>query len=306
MSPKRRLFTSVAATLSLAAMTWTALGTVSPAAGQEPAAEIHEVRRAKPRPPTFDEPIFILVMGGDARTGNPEKTRMDAIQIVGIDPVAGRASILGIPRDSWVEIPGFGSNKINAAGVFGGPDLMVETVEKRSGCRFDYYALTNFAGFRALIDDLGGVRMDIKQRLFESTGSRIDLQPGRQKLNGKQALAFTRLRKTSARPLGDLSRSAAQGELMAALLGEVRRDFTGSPGTLLRALASIHKHLALNISLADTMRLGQAVLRIEQKKVTTGVVDGAIDEVSGISIVRITDRGSAQFVDICSDGLLGS
>jgi polyisoprenyl-teichoic acid--peptidoglycan teichoic acid transferase len=306
MSPKRRLFTGMVATLTAAALTWTALGTATPASGQDPAAEIHEVHRAKPRPPTLDEPIFILVMGGDARTGNPEKTRVDAISIVGIDPVAGKASILGIPRDSWVDIPGYGTNKINAAGVFGGPDLMVETVEKRSGCRFDYYALTNFAGFRTLIDDLGGIRMDIEQRLFETRGSRIDLQPGRQTLDGKQALAFARLRKTSARPLGDISRSAAHGELMVAMLGEMRRDFTKSPGALLRALASIHKHLALNISLADTMRLGQAVLRIEQKEVTTAVVNSALDSVNGISIVRITDSGSAQFVDICSDGLLGS
>lgn len=306
MSPRIRLATGILGCLALTATTWAAFGPAIPASGQEPSAQIHQTYRAKSRPPKFDEPIFLLVLGGDARNGNPTQTRMDAIQIIGIDPVAGRASILGIPRDSWVEIPGYGTNKINAAGVFGGPELMLETVEKQSGCRFDYWALTNFGGFRNLVDDIGGVRMNISERLFERTGSRVDLQPGRQSLTGKQALAFTRLRKTSARPLGDISRSGAQGEFLVAMLSEMRRDFAATPGSLLRALSSVRRHLALDIPLADTLRLGQAVLQLDPAKVTRAVVSSSLDEVNGISIVRITDRGSAQFVDICSDGVLGS
>lgn len=307
MTPKTRLSSSAIALVTATAAMWSVLGsTTLPASGQAPAVEIHSVERGTPRPPKFEEPIFILMLGGDARSGNPTTTRMDAIQIIGIDPVSGAASILGVPRDAYVEISGYGSNKITAAGIFGGPELMIETLEQRSGCRFDYWALTNFPGFRGLINDIGGVEMNIRERLSESRGSRIDLQPGVQTLDGTQALAFTRLRKTSARPLGDISRSAAQGELLVAMLAELRRDFRSTPGSILRALGAVRRHFALDISLADTLRLGQAVLQIDPMNVTRSVVDGELAMAGAASIVRITERGSEQFVDICSDGILGS
>src|SRR4029453_17045092 len=96
-------------------------------------------------------------MGRDARPGRSAvNARADSIHIVGVNPRVGRVSILGIPRDSWVAIPGSGTNKINAALVRGGPELLVRTVEQLSGIQIDAFVLTGFVGFERLGDPLGG------------------------------------------------------------------------------------------------------------------------------------------------------
>lgn len=305
MSPRRRLATLVCGLLVATATTWTIVGPTLPAAGQDKEAVIHRVVHGEARAPTFLEPIFILLLGGDAREGNPELVRMDAIHILGIDPVRGRASLLGIPRDSWVEIPGSGSDKIAHAGFYGGADLMVDTVERRSGCRFDYYLLTSFPGFVELIDEIGGIEFDVPEAITSSSTSIIDLEPGTQTLNGREALSYARVRKGPARPEGDISRSAAQNDLLVAALIEMRGDVREKPRSLLRALGSMRRWLRMDIPLADAFRLGQAFLQIEPSQVTTGVVDNVLDFVGDVSVVQITDEGGAQFVDICSDGLLG-
>ena len=99
---------------------------------------------------------FILVIGSDARPGeSPEGTRGDSLHIVGVNPAKGAVSIVGIPRDSFVPIPGVGTRKINEA-LLGGSDLVVRTVEQLTGVSIDGYVLTGFAGFRDLVNAVGG------------------------------------------------------------------------------------------------------------------------------------------------------
>jgi LCP family protein required for cell wall assembly len=283
---------------------WVSLGTVVPASSQEPSITIRTKVRGTDRPPAFDAPLFLLVLGGDARDGNPEDSRMDAIHIVGIDPVTGRAGILGIPRDAWVLLPGRGYDKINAASAYGGLDLMIDTVEAVSGCTIDHAMLVNFQGFRNVINEIGGVTLDVPQRLVEQGFSNIDLQPGRQVLDGADALAWSRLRKGPGRPNGDLSRSAAQNELLIATLREARRDFTRSPGSLLRMLAAFRAQVAHDLDLEQMMRLGQALVAIRPGNIRTAVVDGYDDSIGGVSVVRISREGQDRFVDLCGDGVL--
>jgi len=294
----------IAGLTAATASIWVGLGAVLPARSQQPAITIRTKIRGTDRPPSLDAPVFLLVLGGDAREENPENSRMDAIHIVGIDPTTGRAGILGIPRDAWVPLPGRGYEKINAASAYGGLDLMVETVEALSGCTFDHTVLVNFQGFRNVVNGMGGVTMDIPERLFERGASGIDLQPGRQLLNGKQALAWNRLRKGSARPFGDFSRSQAQNDFLVAALREARRDFTRSPGSLLRLLSTFRSNVAHDLDLTSMLRLGQAFLALEPRNVRTDVVDGSLGFVEGISIVQITREGQEQFVDLCGDGAL--
>lgn len=300
----RRFAALLTVLATLTSSLWLALGAVLPARSQEPAIVIRSKERGTDRPPSFEEPVFLLVLGGDARIGNPEDALMDAIHIVGIDPVSGRAGILGIPRDAWVELPGRGFDKINAAATYGGLELMIETVESVSGCSFDHTIATNFQGFRRLIDRIGGVTFDVPERLYEEKGSRIDLQPGRQLLSGKQSLAWNRLRTGSARPEGDVSRSAAHNEFMVAALREARRDFTRSPGSLLRILGAVRTEVIHDLDLTAMIRLGQAMLALEPANVRTDVVDARTGTVNGVSVVQITREGQERFVDLCGDGAL--
>lgn len=306
----RRRFGYTLGGLTIAtAIAWGSLG-ITVSAAQAPAT----ISRAHDAdfPPAIDEPVFMLILGGDARgtkgseyggVANPTAVRMDSIHIVAIDPVSKSASIVGIPRDSYVQIPGRSQTKINSAGTFGGPELTVRTVEELSGCRFDYYALTSFQGFTRIIDDLGGVTFDVDKALNDSKAD-IDVKAGTQTFDGATALGWARSR--YSRPRGDFDRSLAQGDLMVAALTEARKLAEKDVGVPLRSLATLRRNLKLNIPVDEAFRLGLSMLRLDPENVTNIVVDGMNDSVNGSSVVRITDRGRSQLVDICDDGQLGS
>jgi LCP family protein required for cell wall assembly len=288
----------------VAALLWTSVGSVHGASSQEKPARIARAHEGS-RTPSFEEPIFLLLLGGDALRGNPERVRMDSIHILGIDPVSRRATLIGIPRDSFVEIPGRGSGKITSAGSAGGPELMIRTVERLSGCRFDYYMLTSFQGFVRLVNEFGGINFDVPYRLFEKKRSRVDLSAGPQLLLGREALGWARNRYDARRPRGDFDRSFAQGQLIIAALAEARADYAESAGTALRALGALRRNLRMNIPLDEALRLGLMALRIPPENVTNIVVDGAAASNGGASIVKISQTGRNQLADACADALPG-
>ena len=107
---------------------------------------------------------------------SPEATRGDSLHIVGVNPAKGAISILGIPRDSYVPIPGVGTRKINEA-LLHGPDLMVKTVEQLTGVAIDGYVLTGFAGFQDLVNAVGGIGVDVPYAMHDPY-SHADFPPG--------------------------------------------------------------------------------------------------------------------------------
>ena len=107
--------------------------------------------------------LFVLVIGNDARAGNPDRSRADAIHIVGLDTKTLRGGILNFPRDTWVSIPGHGSGKINEALYDGGPQLLARTLENLTGIRIDLWVMTGFEGFKPVMTSfilgiIGGVK----------------------------------------------------------------------------------------------------------------------------------------------------
>ncbi|HWL89834.1 MAG TPA: LCP family protein, partial [Actinomycetota bacterium] len=116
--------------------------------------------------PTGRRTITILAIGSDARFGqNPLRSRADSIHVIFLHPRKGHAVVVGIPRDSWVSIPGLGANKINAAMASGGPARMVQTVESNFGARIDYWAVTSFWGIGRMVDQVGGLQVRIPFRM---------------------------------------------------------------------------------------------------------------------------------------------
>ncbi len=149
-----------------------------------------------------------LATGGDVGEG-----RTDTIIVVHI-PKSGKATMVSIPRDSYVPIPGWGRDKINAAFAQGGPQLLVQTVEGATGLYIDHYAEIGFGGFAGIVDALGGVNLCVPYPIDDPLAG-INLQPGCQDLTGSQALGFVRTRAT---PLADLDRMKNQRAFMSALL----------------------------------------------------------------------------------------
>lgn len=160
------------------------------------------------------------------RTGDAGGQRTDTILIAHLPDNDTPATLVSLPRDLNVDIPGHGSGKINSAFRFG-PDVLVKTVEQKTGLRMDHYAEINFAGFAEMVDAVGGVELDIDKPMHDTeTGATI--KAGHQTLDGAQALAFVRMRHSSATPRSDLDRVANQRKFIGALASEI-----SSPGTFL-------------------------------------------------------------------------
>lgn len=160
-----------------------------------------------------------LSTGGDLGSG-----RTDTILLVHIPGLlsAQTATMVSIPRDSYVPIPGWGMDKINAAFAVGGPALLAQTVEESTGVRLDHYADIGFAGFGKVVDALGGVQVCPPEPISDPLAG-IDLPAGCQTVGGPDALGYVRSRAT---PRADLDRMLHQREFMASLLQRATSPLT--------------------------------------------------------------------------------
>ncbi|WP_179129621.1 LCP family protein [Corynebacterium pacaense] len=164
------------------------------------------------------EDIDRLGTGGDIGLG-----RTDTIMVLHI-PRSGEPTLLSIPRDSYINIPGYGMDKANAAFTVGGPQLLTQTVEEATGLRIDHYAEIGMGGLANMVDAVGGVQLCPAEPIDDPLAN-LNVQAGCQEFDGATALGYVRTRATA---MGDLDRVVRQREFFAALLGTVT-----SPATLL-------------------------------------------------------------------------
>lgn len=156
---------------------------------------------------TKNDSINILVMGIDTPSG--WEARSDSLNLVHIDFENNRIGILAIPRDTLVDIPGHGEDKINHAHMFGGPELSCLTVSRFLNIPIDYYVEVNFPLFMNLVDQIGGVTLNVEKPLYYddyAADLHVNLQPGVQKLNGYQAMGYVRFRHDNASDWGRIDR----------------------------------------------------------------------------------------------------
>jgi len=155
------------------------LGAVGPATAHASSGVVIGTAHAGFTPSlTGTKPIVILAVGSGARPGDDVMHSLsDSIHLIFLSPGNHHATIVGIPRDSWVPIPGHGTTKINAALGYGGPDLMVQTIESLTGVHIDYWAITTFWGFTNMINQINGLTVDVPFPFHDPTYSRADLQP---------------------------------------------------------------------------------------------------------------------------------
>lgn len=197
-----------------------------------------------------------LLVGSDSReglteeekkrlgTGSAEGQRTDTIMMLHV-PTTGDPVLVSIPRDSYLPIPDNGENKINAAYAFGGPELLVQTVETNTGVRIDGYLEVGFGGFVNVIDALGGIEMCLDEPAQDDK-AHIDLPAGCQNLNGVNALGYVRMRSND--PTGDLARVKRQREMLSAMA-----DKAASPASVLNPI----RYWKLNKAAATSVGVGQ-------------------------------------------------
>jgi polyisoprenyl-teichoic acid--peptidoglycan teichoic acid transferase len=273
-------------------------------AAEPPLVEIHAAHGASYVPALEGKrPLFILVLGSDARQGEQvARLRADSIHIVGINLRQRKASILGFPRDSYVPIPGHGSSKINNAMTFGGPQLMVSTVERLTGIRMDFWLLTSFKGLRQMVDAVGGVTVKVPYPMHDPY-SGANFRAGPQRMGGAKALAFARNRHDT--PNGDFSRSLNQGVLMLSALTELRKDFGKSPTVLFRWIAALWRGVQSDLPAKTLFDLALTATQVRPSSVKNVVVPGSTGTAGGASVVFISGSARQLYNDIRRDGVIG-
>ncbi len=246
------------------------------------------------------DPLFILAIGSDARPRKPvDGALADSLHIIGVNRRTGDASILGIPRDSYVPIPGAATQKINASLFHGGPNLVVETVERLTSIEIDAYLLTGFEDFRRMVSEIGGIEITISEGMSDFY-SGAHFQAGPARLDGPKALAFSRNRHDVRG--GDIGRSLNQGRLMIAALRELREDVRKDPLALFRWLLVGAKYLDTDLSFLEMLELLTAALTTD--KVKNRVATGGGGFVGGASVIRLGASAQAMFRDLARDGSL--
>jgi polyisoprenyl-teichoic acid--peptidoglycan teichoic acid transferase len=217
-------------------------------------------------------PVNILVMGIDLPLDLPEDVpendvfagRSDTMLLLRVDPDTQAVSVLSIPRDTQVDIPGLGIEKINYANVEGGPTLSAQVVSRTlNGVTIDRYVRVSTGAFRELVDLMGGIEVDVPERMeyVDNTQKlKIDLQPGRQTLTGEQAEQFARFRNDAN---GDIGRVQRQQQVIRAL-----REKLSSPVMITRipqAIELFQKYIDTNLTMEEMLALANFGLDLDQE-----------------------------------------
>ncbi len=275
-------------------------GTTAAPPPEPPIIELHRTSDAA----FFDAggsstPLFILVIGSDVREGSPRGGRADSLHLVAIDPSRGRGTIVGIPRDSYVPIPGEGRRKINASLATGGPERTVQTVSQLAGVPIHYWAAVEFSRFRQLVDAVGGIDVEVPYSMSD-TASGAFFSPGSRHMNGAEALAFSRARKSI--PGGDFGRSMNQGRVLLASLSKFRKE-ASSPLRLASYLVAFHTLVETNVPTRDLLRLAAIGGRIDPGKVENLVLPGGSGSAGGASVVLLGPGAGEIFNAIRDDAV---
>ncbi|MFV0426579.1 MAG: LCP family protein [Beutenbergiaceae bacterium] len=165
-----------------------------------------------------------LLAGSDSRADGvltADQTagaRTDTIMVLTVPP-NGTSSLISLPRDTYADIPGHGPNKLNAAFAWGGPPLLVQTVEGLTGLQVDHYVEIGMGGVAGLVDAVGGVELCLDYAVDDPNSNLVWSEPGCQVVDGITALAFARMR--YADPLGDIGRTQRQQQVIQAVTGAV-------------------------------------------------------------------------------------
>ncbi|ADD02136.1 MULTISPECIES: LCP family protein [Thermoanaerobacter] len=235
--------------------------------------------------------INILVLGVD-ETSPTDPKRSDTMILLSYNPKTNKAYILSIPRDTMIKLDKYGTQKINAAYPIGGPQLAMDTVSQLIGEPVDYYVKIGYEGFKQLVDDLGGVEMNVPvdMNYDDYAGNlHIHLKKGVQLLDGEKALQLVRFRHGYAEQ--DLERVKVQREFLLAMFEKAK-----NPSTLLkihRILKTINQYVETNIPPVTMLKYADYILKLDKENIKTATLPGTPQYVNGIAYY-ITDPQEIQ------------
>jgi LCP family protein required for cell wall assembly len=245
--------------------------------------------RAATRPVLPGEPTNILLIGSDTRPSEGDPGRSDSLIFVRMDPRQDFISMLSFPRDSYVPIPGVGNAKINEAYSYG-PAKTIQTVEALTGEPVNYYVIIDFTGFQKLVDEVGGVYIDVDRRYYnKNVGTAatnyddIDLQPGYQKLDGANALDFVRYRHNDS----DYARIARQQMFLSELKRQTKQVSNLTKPTSLRRIFA--ENIETNLTnVPKFLSILELALTAPKDRIARVSVRGSGNIINGASVEEVS------------------
>lgn len=224
--------------------------------------------------------ITVLLLGADRRPSESgiARPRTDTIMLLMLDPDMGVASVLSIPRDLYVEIPGYGLNRINTAYVLGGGDLAMETIQYNLGVKVDHYVLIDFEGFITLVDEIGGIDIYVPVTINDTSYPDMDygydpfyIEAGQHHLDGETALKYARTRHAD----NDFYRAERQQAVLFAIRDRIL-SLNMLPQLVQRApslYGTLSDSIQTNFTLDQMIELAGLVQDVERDNIRSGVID---------------------------------
>jgi LCP family protein required for cell wall assembly len=262
-----------------------------------------------------DERVTILMMGIDRRPGEPFISRTDTMMIVSVDPTADNISILSVPRDLYVVIPGRGRDRINTAFVYGaqgnnpagGAELAMQTVEYNLGVPIDHYLMIDFGAFVRGIDSLGGIDVEVPYDIYDPQYPDMNygfdplyIPAGQQHFDGTLALKYARTRHQD----NDFYRASRQQQVLLAVRSKV---MSLGPAELLRQAPFLYQQvdegIRTDLSLEQILQLANAVKDVPTENIRNAVLDhnyvvGHRTEAGASVLILLNDQASALIADL--------
>jgi LCP family protein required for cell wall assembly len=237
--------------------------------------------------PESPRAMNILVLGSDHRPNEEDQGRSDTIIMVHVDPDQKYLSLLSLPRDLRVEIPGHGLDKLNAAYAFGGPSLTIRTVKQLTGVDIKHYVGVDFEAFKDITDALGGVYVDVDRRYYNDNAEweLIKLAPGYQLLRGDDALDYVRFRHDLN---GDFGRMERQQRFLAAM----REQAMGwnLPFKLPGLISALFSNISTDLSTNDILELAYWGICLDGNRIRQVSIMADTPTIGGISYVVASKR----------------
>ncbi|OIK13271.1 transcriptional regulator [Bacillus sp. MUM 116] len=237
--------------------------------------------------------INVLLLGSDSR--GEKHSRTDSIMIAHYDQNSHQAKLISIMRDTYVDIPGHGKQKINAAYAFGGPELLRQTIEENFNIDVNYFAMVDFKGFSKVVDVIApdGIEVDVPHQMKYGIG--ITLNPGKQTLHGDKLLGYVRFRHDNQSDFGRVER---QQEVIAKL--EDQALSMGSIVKIPKLLGVINPYIETNIDSSTLFSLGKDLITNQSSNIQTlrVPVDGSFtnerfDNVGDVLSINLDENKAA-------------
>ena len=223
----------------------------------------------------------IVVLGVDERPSEGDVGRSDTLFVVMFDQKSKKISLLSVPRDTRVRIPGYGWDKINHAYAYGGRELTQKTVEELLGIRIDNYVMVDFSGFKGLVDAIGGIDINVEKDMYyfdDWDGFKIDLKKGMQHMDGATAIQYVRYRDEE----GDIGRIRRQQHFIMAVYDKITSaDMLLHVPGLTKQLTTMVK---TNLPISDMMDVGRALhSMVKEQGLAMAMVPGTPKYIDGVS-----------------------